>query len=68
MYIVSRLNIYKSSTTNITMNEDYEEEELSEEQESGIYDEDFVDELRENDEIDDFEEAFMRGYNEDEEE
>lgn len=69
MYIVSRLNIYNFSTTNINMNEDYEEEELSEEkQEPGIYDEDYVEELRENDEIDDFEEAFMRGYNEDEEE
>jgi len=37
-------------------------------QEPGIYDEEFIEELRENDEIDDFEEAFMRGYNEEEEE
>lgn len=47
------------------MSEDYEDEE--ENSEAGIYDEDYVEELRDNDEIDDFEEAFMRGYNEDEE-
>jgi len=44
------------------------EYETYEDQEPGIYDKEFIDELRDNDEIDDFEEAFMRGYNEDEEE
>lgn len=42
------------------MKEDYDDFES---EEVGIYDDEFIEELKENDEIDDFEEAFMKGYN-----
>lgn len=47
-----------------------EEEEFDQErdyEEDDIYDDSFVEELREDDEISDVEEAFMKGYNDEEE-
>ena len=40
--------------------------ELEREYEDDIYGDQFVEELREDDEISDVEEAFMKGYNEEE--
>ncbi len=40
--------------------------ELEREYEDDIYGDEFVEELREDDEISDVEEAFMKGYNEEE--
>ena len=47
------------------------EEEFDEEldyEEDDIYDDEFVEELREDDEITDVEEAFMKGYNDEDNE
>jgi len=50
------------------MDEDLSEENYEEGYEKDdIYDEGFVEELREDDEISDVEEAFMKGYNEEDE-
>lgn len=48
------------------MSEDEFDQELDYEED--IYDDEFVEELREDDEITDVEEAFMKGYNDDYEE
>jgi hypothetical protein len=41
-----------------------DEEDYEQEYEDDIYGDEFVEELREDDEISDVEEAFMKGYNE----
>ncbi len=49
------------------MSEDLDYEEERDYEEDDIYDDTFVEELREDDEISDVEEAFMKGYNDEEE-
>ena len=50
------------------MDEDLSEESYEESyEENDIYNEGFVEELRDDDEISDVEEAFMKGYNEEDE-
>lgn len=46
--------------------DEYFDEEMDYE-EDDIYDDEFVEELREDDEISDVEEGFMKGYNDEEE-
>ena len=60
MYTISRLDIYRALT--IVLNKMNEDEELFIEEEDTY--KESVEELRDNDEIDDFEEAFLQGYNE----
>ncbi len=49
------------------MNDEYFDEEKRDYEEDDIYDDEFVEELREDDEISDVEEGFMKGYNDEEE-
>ena len=49
------------------MNDEYFDKEEKDYEEDDIYDDEFVEELREDDEISDVEEGFMKGYNDEEE-
>ena len=60
MYTISRLDIYRALT--IVLSKMSENKELFIEEEDTY--KESVEELRDKDEIDDFEEAFLQGYNE----
>jgi len=64
-YIWININLKQEVSNNMSYDEGYNEERDYEEDD--IYDDEFVEELREDDEISDVEEAFMKGYNEEEE-